>query len=222
VTLVLAPEGSASTVTIQIPSPGPDCPQLNKTYEARSLQLSPSTVTFVDPAGQVWNLGLREGALRGIIAWQAGAGADDPLAPATSALTRLGGEVTLARMGGPPGPPPRGKTTFGGATKGVGTVIAAAAVGLGVFAAVSIKTQDTKNQGNGGVVCSPRVCTNVIQNDPTTCSTGCNTSFLSGGQCGTTNGGVAINQPCSLPDQPCQTDLSCDNRICRNPSLCPF
>jgi hypothetical protein len=128
-TLELVQEGSRVRGFVGLTAPaqeGSPCPALRKRWRVRG-SASGGSLVLQDDAGHEWTLGLRNGALVGLLAWKAGIGRDEPLAEGFQApsgetpLARLTGEVSLGRSGPgvadaatPPGPPkpgaPPGKT----------------------------------------------------------------------------------------------------------------
>lgn len=244
VTLELTKEGSGS-VSIDVPAPaGSKCPPLHKRWAIRGVSVTGASVSFRDPGGHEWNLALRDDLLRGIVAWKQGPG--EPLAEGGVAAaggevpqTRLSGEVALDRktplaaaqaktpsdavpaggaaVGASAGEARRG----GGAIRGVGAVIAANVVGVGGLLLANNLLQDS--QSITGVVtgCSLRSCFAATQGD---CANGCsNNTVLARASCGNVPGGVPIHEACSIPERPCQANLSCTNGFCEDQAgLCPF
>src|SRR4029453_14476447 len=116
------PDAVEVTATIDLPgTPGAPCPPVHKRYSITGAQVTDSTISFRDPAGHEWNLGLRGDRLQGLLGWRSGA--DEILAEGFTGpsgerpLTRLSGEVRLARIpprGRAPPPPAPGRETKGG------------------------------------------------------------------------------------------------------------
>ena len=66
-TLELKAADSSVLGTVVLKVPGArGCPALEKHYELKDVQVSPSGVSFVDPAGQRWDLGFKSGRLSGL------------------------------------------------------------------------------------------------------------------------------------------------------------
>jgi hypothetical protein len=93
--------------SFEFPSPsGSECPRLRKRWRVRGTARAGS-LTLQDDAGHEWTLGLRGGALVGLVAWKAGTGRDEPLAEGfknasgEAPLAQLSGEVSLGRVGEP-------------------------------------------------------------------------------------------------------------------------
>ena len=186
-------------------------------------------MSFIDPAGQEWTLGLREGRLVGLVAWKGG-GKDEPLAEgfapqgSPAPLTRLSGEVSLdpcrgrRRAGRRPASatPTAGATTDAPKAPAKGSkfwpaFIGANIVGIGAFYGIKKATDDTG--GGGTATCSPRYCVYGGVSDP--CN--CNLNITSGASCGQTTNGVPFGGVCNDTTLPCQANLSCNNKRLRRP-----
>lgn len=227
--------GLRAIVRLEAPgTPGSGCPPLRKRYEATNVVVTGSAVAFIDPAGHEWTLGLREGRLIGLVAWKGG-GKDEPLAEAFAPpggpvpLTRLTGEVSLARTAAEPSGPaaPSGAPTSAATddapkapAKGGSfwpAFIGANIVGIGAFYGIKKATDDTA--GEGTATCSPRICAYAGVSDP--CN--CNLDITSGASCGQTSNGVPFGGACNGTTMPCQADLSCNNNVCDDRlGRCPF
>jgi hypothetical protein len=221
--LDLAKEGDAlkGTLTLEIaPAAGSGCPPLHKVYAVVDAKQSEAALSFGDPGGHVWTLGSRqEGAiLKGLVAWRSG-GASDPLAADFKAadgtpMTRLTGEVHLARTGKPEG---GASVKKGGSRAGaVAAIIGANVVAAGAFVAAN-KLGNTKT--SGATSCSPRYCFVAQPGEPCLC----NANVLAGSSCGTTTAGVALGGVCNATLLPCQTGFSCNAGVCQDGSgACPY
>jgi hypothetical protein len=99
-------------------------------------------------------------------------------------------------------------------------IVGANVIGIGALVGINAIAKDNK-AAEGGIVanCSPRVCTVGGPGEP--CD--CNGNIIAGGACGTTTAGQSVNTTCSLPDLPCQANLSCNNAVCEDRfGRCPF
>ena len=236
VTVKLSADEGHLRVVLRLDTPGAtgsNCPPLRKRYEIADVQVTDSTVAFTDPAGHDWSLGLREGRLVGLVAWKGG-GKDEPLAEgfappgAAVPLTRLSGEVALARSEPPPGeagpaPAPAGSSTATDqAKKGTKShflpaFLAANVIGLGAFYGIKKATDDTGSGGNA--TCSPRYCAFGGLSDPCVCTI----NITSGAPCGLTASGVPFGGFCNDKRLLCQAGLSCNNNVCDDRTgRCPF
>jgi hypothetical protein len=226
-----------AVVRLEIPgTPGSGCPPLRKRYEATNVVATTSAVSFIDPAGHEWHLGLREGRLVGLVAWKGG-GKDEVLAEGYAPpggpppLTRLSGEVRLERLasseagttGTAPAaeaasaPPPSSESKPAKGRPFWPAFIGANVVGLGAFYGIKKATDDTA--GGGSATCSPRFCVYGGVSDPCVC----NINITSGASCGTTSGGVPFGGSCNDTTLPCQASLSCNNNVCDDKfGRCPF
>lgn len=243
VRLELAREGDRTdaTLTLEIPGTlGAACPPLRKRYEIGGVTVSGGSLSFTDPAGQQWNLGVRGDALEGLVAWKAGLGGDEPVAegfrdPAgESPLLRLSGEVALKRRqvaeqvpsvapaGAPAGAPARpAKASKGGAVAGVVALVTANVVGVGAILGANRLLQESTDTGGGQKTCSPRSC--IVGLPGQGCDCGGNQNIVSGASCGTTASGVAFGGTCRLPDLPCAASFSCNGGRCEDSTgSCPF
>jgi hypothetical protein len=241
--------GLRAIVRLDVPGvTGSGCPPLLKRYEATDVVATESAVSFLDPAGHQWTLGLRDSRLVGLVSWKGG-GRDDPLAegfapPGGAApLTRLTGEVALRRSEGegqaaPPAktaagpPPPEATSDEPGSTtatepstepkKPGKSSFWPAFIGaniVGLGAFYGVKKATDDDSTSGSATCSPRYCVYSGVADPCLC----NINIVSGGACGETTNGVPFGGVCSEPNQPCQADLSCNNGICDDRvGRCPF
>jgi hypothetical protein len=221
-TLELKAGVSSVTGVVALKVPGArGCPALDKRYTLEGVQVSASGVSFVDPVGQRWDLGFKQGRLVGLVAWQPGVGRDEPLAAGFQdpsgqlPLTRLSGEVALIRAA-------TGEAAkhHGGPAVGAGAFIVGAAVGAGVFLGTTRLVQDN-NSGLSTSSCSPRSCQVGLPGQGCLCIN--NSNIVTGGSCGTVAGGVAFGGACSIPTRPCMSGLSCNGGICQDRSGdCPF
>ena len=224
-----ADSGPRAIVRLEIAgTPGSGCPPLRKRYEATNVVITASAVSFLDPAGQEWTMGLREGRLVGLVAWKGG-GKDELLAEGfappggTAPFTRLSGEVAFDRAAGdgdssgaaapaeglPAGP--KKKSHF------LPAFLAANVVGFAAFYGIKKATDDTA--GGGTATCSPRYCVYGGLSDPCTC----NINITSGAACGQTTNGVPFGGVCNDKTLPCQATLSCNNGVCDDKlGRCPF
>jgi hypothetical protein len=247
-------DGVEVTATIDLAgTPGAPCPPVHKRYTIAGAQVTDSTIGFRDPAGHEWHLGVRGDRLQGLIGWRSGA--DEILAEGFTGpsgerpLTRLSGEVSLARAGAPEAAPSAaaapatgdaaksgtaagatGAAATGGAGqkaekaggKGLGllpSILAANIIGLGAFYGIKVATDDS-GQNTGQASCSPRDCVFSGVGDPCVCNI---PNITSGGTCGNVPGGVPFGGTCKLPNKPCQAGLSCNNGICDDKfGRCPF
>jgi hypothetical protein len=229
-------------VSLEAPgTPGSGCPPLSKRYEATNVIMTASAVSFIDPAGHEWALGLREERLIGFVTWKGGR--DEPLAEGfappggPAPLTRLTGEVTFVRSASEPeatapaaatsaGPPATGETADPASpsakeskkgSKFWPAFLGANVVGLGAFYGIKKATDDTST---GGVAtCSPRFCVYGGVSDPCVC----NINITSGASCGQTSSGVVFGGSCNDTTLPCQAGLSCNNNVCDDRvGRCPF
>ena len=190
-------------------TPGSGCPPLHKRYEATNVVVTSSAVSFIDPAGHEWHLGLRGGRLVGLVAWKGG-GADEPLA---EGFAPPGADAT-------PDPPfgrgeLRARRRARGAGGGCGRGQAATAtdagrhqkrkfwpaflganvVGLGAFYGIKKATDDTSR--GGAATCSPRFC--VYGGSPipaTATSTSPRARPAARPQTGSPSGAPATTPPC--------------------------
>jgi hypothetical protein len=239
------------TATIDLPgTPGAPCPPVHKRYTIQDARLSESSLGFRDPAGHEWNLALRGDRLQGLLNWKTGA--DEILAEGFTGpsgerpLTRLSGEVNLARVSAPEAPAPAsgaaateakaasagtaagakgadsGKAEKKGGGKGLGllpSILAANIVGLGAFYGIK-KATDDSGKNTGLATCSPRDCVFSGPADPCICNI---PNITSGDTCGNTVSGIPFGGSCKLPNRPCEAGLSCNNGICDDKfGRCPF
>jgi hypothetical protein len=218
VTLRLEPtaQGLRGTLELKVPaSNGPTCPPLPSDQEIPNVTVSGTSVAFTDASGHEWNLGLRGGALQGLVAWKPGAdtaaGAGGP---------HVSGEVKLSRAGGAAGEPAAAAAGGGSGLRGVVGIVGANVVAAGAFVLTNRLTDDSDDQQDGGTAtCSPRVCFFVELTDPCTCTI----DIVSGGSCFSTPGGALAGAPCNASSIPCQSGLSCNNGICEDAEgRCPF
>jgi hypothetical protein len=226
-----AEEGLRAIVRVEAAgTPGSGCPPLRKRYEATNVVVAGSALSFIDPAGHEWTLALREGRLAGLMAWKGG-GKDEPLAEGfvppggSPPLTRLSGEVSLARAaseegGAGSGPENAASASSKAPQKGSKfwpAFLGANVVGIGAFYGIKKATDDTST---GGVAtCSPRFCVYAGVSDPCVC----NLNITSGAACGQTSSGVVFGGSCNDTTLPCQADLSCNNNVCDDRvGRCPF
>jgi hypothetical protein len=194
-------------------SDSPSCPALKKQYTIEEIRVTGSRMSFVDPAGAVWDIALRSGGLLGIVTWRGGP-TSEPLAEGflgpdgTAPLTRLQGEVNLKRQGGSDLPGPRGKPSLSGTTKAIGAIVAAEAVGTAVLLTTNRYTRLSGRATQNS--CSQRYCT---VGAPCLCLDAQHniSNLVTGGSCGTTDQGGSTGSPCSPPNFPCQAGLSCDS-----------
>jgi hypothetical protein len=90
---------------------GAACPPLRKRWRVRGSARGGGLV-LRDDAGHEWTLGVRQGALVGLVAWKTGVGREEPLAEGyrmpsgETPLTRLSGEVSLSLSGAAAAPEP--------------------------------------------------------------------------------------------------------------------
>lgn len=170
---------------------GSACPALRSRAEIKEMKLTESTAAFRDAQGRDWNLAVKEGALRGTFS-----------GPGASGEVEL--RKTAAALGGP------------GLAKGVAGVIGANIVGVGALVGANRALQDNTS-GTTTITCSPRACFTVSgSGQPCDCGN-TRSNVITGGSCGQTASGVAQGGKCSLPDQPCQAQLSCDDTFCQLP-----
>lgn len=221
------------TLTIEVaPAAGSGCPPLHKQYTVIDAKVSEAALSFGDPGGHVWSLGSRhEGTvLKGLVAWKAG-GPSDPLAAGFTAsgtipMTRLSGEVQLARGTATGEGAPGAGGAAGGAAPSVrkggsrvgylAAILGANVVAGGALVAAN-KLGDTK--AGGGTSCSPRNCFVGSAGEPCLC----NANVLSGASCGSTPAGVALGGACDATLKRCQTGFSCNGGICQDGSgACPY
>jgi hypothetical protein len=183
--------GSGRLALVFPAAPGTSCAAIRSRASIKGMKLTESSVAFRDDQGREWNLGLKEGVLQGLFAGPGGSG-----------------EVQLKKTGAAVG--------GAGMSSGIVGVIAANVVGLGALYGVNKVAQDTKT-GATAVTCSPRACVVTgIPGEACDCSPTLS-NVVSGGNCGQTTSGLALGAACSLPDRPCQSELSCDNAVCQNP-----
>jgi hypothetical protein len=222
-----AEPGLKAALRIEIPgTPGSGCPPLQKRYESTNVVVTGSAVSFIDPAGHEWTLALREGRLVGLVSWKGG-GKDEPLAqgfapPGGNApLTRLSGEVTLAR--GPTEAKPATEAPAAATeTPKKGSHFWPAFIGaniVGVAAFYGVKKATDDDSTGGSATCSPRICVFGGVSDPCVC----NINTTSGAPCGDTTIGVPFGGVCNDQNLPCQAGLSCNNGVCDDRlGRCPF
>jgi hypothetical protein len=229
------------SVAIDLPAvQGSGCPPLRKRYAIREVSLGEGTASFTDSRGNEWTLALRRsgGVLQGMLAWQQG-GAQEPLAEGVTRpygvrpMARLAGEVRLARTGS--GEPAEG-VAAGGATAAPETAAASKASGgnragyvaaviganvVGLSALYAVNKLGKGSSGSGSLTCSPRSCIVGAPNSPCFCDS--NSNVVTGASCGSTTAGQPLNAPCSVPDQPCQSGLSCNSNLCEDKfGRCPY
>jgi hypothetical protein len=249
VRLELRHEGAQWTGSVAIdmaPAGDSGCPPLAKRYTIPVVHVGEGTLGFTDAGGHEWNLSVRrgEGLLKGMVAWKTG---DEPLAQGftvsggATPLTRLSGEVRLARATAPAAPAtgtaagaePAGggagaaagattraapdKITAGKRAGHLAGVIGANIVAVGVLYGVN---KAGKSSSEGGVVtCSPRYCIIASLGEPCLC----NANVLSSASCGSTASGAPQQGVCNNTDLPCQSGLSCNAGVCQDRfGSCPF
>jgi hypothetical protein len=238
-------DGVEITATIDLAgTPGAPCPPVHKRYTMTSAQITDSTISFRDPAGHEWNLGLRGDRLQGLVGWRSGG--DEILAEGFTGpsgerpLARLSGEVSFARVGAPDTStaPPAASAE---AKAGGGTGTATAAAG----GAAKGDSKKAEKAGGKGLGLLPSIlAANIIglgafygvkaATDDSGKNTGqascsprecfysgiddpciCPTGNLASGfPCGNAPGGVPFQGACKLPNKPCQASLSCNNGVC--------
>jgi len=211
-------EGLRGTLILDVPaSGGPSCPPLPREQEITHVTVSGSSVSFRDPSGHEWNLGLRAGALQGLVAWKTGADT-----AAGDGGPRVSGEVRFARATTAAGRPAEAAVSSGSGMRGVIGIVGANVVAAGAFVLTNRLIDDSGQQDEGGgpaATCSPRVCFFVELTDPCTCTI----DVVTGGSCFTTPGGALAGAPCNGSSVPCQSGLSCNNGICEDEGgRCPF
>jgi hypothetical protein len=195
VTLEIRAAGETGTgkLSLKLAAPkGTACAAIHLRTDVEAMTLTPSTVSFRDGQGREWNLGLKEGALAGIFAGTGGSG-----------------EVQLKKTA----------AIVGGAGMGKGALgfVGANIVALGALVGINKVAQDNSSPGTSTIVCSPRACVQVSSpGQPCDC-TPTQPNVVSGGSCGQTTSGLGLGAECSLPNRPCQSELSCDNGHCLNP-----
>ena len=197
------------TVSLDLPAPGGStCPPLRARQDVEDVTVSGTSVGFRDPSGHEWNLGVRGGALQGLVAWKPEGGVS------SVAMPKLAGEVALAKVSSEgAGKAARSGSGFGG----VAAILAANVVGVGAFAGVNVLANDS-GQSGGTATCSPRSCFFAALTDPCTCTI----DVVSGSSC-PAGGGAPAGASCGLPSVPCQAGLSCNNGICEDRGgRCPF
>jgi len=229
--LELSHEGAQWTGSVSIdvaPAPDSGCPPLAKRYAIPAVQIGEGALSFTDSGGHEWSLAVRrgEGLLKGIVAWKTGA---EPLAPGflaaggTTPLTRLSGEVRLARAKAAAsgtgaeaaGAAPQ-KVTAGKRAGHFAAIVAANVVALGALYGVN---KAGKSTSTGVVTCSPRYCIIAGPGEPCLC----NANVLSGAPCGSTASGAPQQGVCNNTDLPCQSGLSCNAGICQDRfGFCPY
>lgn len=189
-TIARSAEALTGTLSLEFPAAGQACPALQIKATLKDVTATDSTLAFKDEAGREWNLGLKLGRLQGLVA-----GADG------SGEVSLGHGAGGARGGG------------GGLTSGALGIVGANVIGIGALVGINALAKDNKT-AEGGIVanCSPRVCTVGGPGEPCDCSG----NIIAGGACGTTTAGQSVNTACSLPDLPCQANLSCNNAVCED------
>lgn len=190
--IAAAGETGKGRLTLNLPAPREgECPKLHSDGEIKEMKLSESTASFRDPQGRDWNLALKEGTLKGIFSGPGGSG-----------------EVEMKKTGEIVGGP--------GLGKGVVGIVAANIVGVGALVGLNRALQDN-TASSTNVTCSPRACVVIgVPGEACDCSPTLS-NVVSGGSCGQTTRGVGVGGACSLPNQPCQSEVSCDNAVCQNP-----
>ena len=174
-----------------------------------------------------------------MLAWQQG-GAQQPLAEGFTRpdgvrpMARLAGEVRLARAGS--GEPAEG-VAAGGATAapeaaaaprrpraGTAPATSPRCIGanvVGLSALYGVNKLGKGSSGSGSLTCSPRYCIVGAPNAPCFCDS--NSNVVTGASCGSTTAGQPLNAPCNVPDQPCQSGLSCNSNLCEDKfGRCPY
>lgn len=197
-TIERAAEALTGSLSLDLPAAGETCPALQIKAVLTDVTATDSTLAFKDEAGREWNLGLKLGRLQGLVAGTDGSGE-----------VSLGHGAVGSKGGG-----------GGGLTSGVLGIVGANVIGIGALVGINALAKDNK-AAEGGIVanCSPRACTVGGPGEP--CD--CNGNIIAGGACGTTTAGQSVNTTCSLPDLPCQANLSCNNAVCEDRfGRCPF
>jgi hypothetical protein len=148
------PDAVEVTATIDLPgTPGAPCPPVHKRYSITGAQVTDSTISFRDPAGHEWNLGLRGDRLQGLVGWRSGA--DEILAEGFTGpsgerpLIRLSGEVGLARVGPPEAAPTAAAPAAGDSSKTGAAAGTAGAPATGGAAGGSKKAEKAGGKGLG-------------------------------------------------------------------------
>ena len=98
------------SLILNMPPPRDACPPLRKNFQIRP-EISGTRLTFVDPAGDRWDLALTDDLLTGTVRWDREARRQDedlfvgvgfayapPVIPWRHPKTRLTGKVTLVRV----------------------------------------------------------------------------------------------------------------------------
>jgi hypothetical protein len=226
-----------ASLSLDLPAPsGTSCPPVRTQQEVEDVTLSGSSVAFRDGLGHEWTLGLRAGALQGLVDWKP----DAPAAGAAGTIPiRLTGEVALTKVPGSRaaaaaasaaggGKADGGKAGGGGkaaeapksgsGAKDVAIILGANIVGIGAFAAVNVLTNEEMDT-QGQATCSPRACFFAGLSDPCVC----NIEVTAGGSCFSTPSGALAGASCNSTNVPCQAGLSCNNGVCEDRGgRCPF
>lgn len=224
--VVAAGQAFRGNLSVDLTAPtGPSCPPLSVRQDVSELTVTESSVSFVDPSGLEWNLGLRGGALQGMVASRgaaaAGAGAGLPPLSGEVNLRRAAGDRAARPAAGPSAPaaPASQAARKGSGLGGVAAIVAANVVGVGGFVLVNVLADDSGQQTQGAATCSPRVCFFEALTDPCTC----NIDVVAGASCGLNPGGIPVGGSCNSANRPCQAGLSCNNGICDDRAgRCPF
>jgi hypothetical protein len=230
------------SVAIDLPAvEASGCPPLRKRYVIREVSLGAGTAAFTDSGGNEWTLSVRRSGsvLQGMLAWQQG-GTPEPLAEGFTRpdgvrpMTRLSGEVRVVRSGvseqGEGGgaaagaapaaqPATTAKVSTGSRVGQVVAIIGANVVGLGALYGANKLGKGSSSTGT--ITCSPRSCIVGAPNAPCFCES--NSNLVSNASCGSTPAGQPLNAPCNVPDQPCQSSLSCNSNVCEDKfGHCPY